>query len=168
MKISIRQVYGDSPVVDHNRLSYCLDCLHLERLFLSLYIGLVKTELLLDVTFHSFLVQEIVGSKSQEFPDLVLFPLPVPGEEFRSLLEVTVKKIGSALSELAIGYPETVFNFSHCPTKRANLPPTGMSGRGKPGNGNGWLSELCGRGGKFRGGELFGATTPLEESLSGT
>ena len=58
-------------------------------------------------------------------------------------------------------------NFSHCSKERANLPPTGMPGRGKTGSGMGWLSELCGREGKFRGGELFGVTTPLEEILSG-
>ena len=69
----------------------------------SLYIGLLKKDLLLDITFHSFLVQEIVGSKSREFPDLLLFPLPISGEEFRSLLEVMVTKIDSALSELTTG-----------------------------------------------------------------
>ena len=68
--------------------------------------------------------------------------------------------------------------FSHCPTKEGQSypptpptpppTPTGMSGLGKTGSGKGWLSELCGRRGKFRGGELFGVTTPLEEILSVT
>ena len=40
-----------------------------------------------------------------------------------------------------------------------------MTGRGSTGSGKGWLSELCGGRGKFRGGELFGVTTPLSEIL---
>ena len=56
-------------------------------------------------------------------------------------------------------------NFSHCST---NLSRTGMSGRGKTGSGKVWLSELCERGGKFRGGELFEVIAPLEEILSCT
>ena len=56
----------------------------------------------------------------------------------------------------------------HCSTKWANLPPTGISGRGKIGSGKGWLSELCGRRGMFRGGELFHVTTPLIKILSST
>ena len=76
MKISICQVYGDSPVVDHNRLTD-LTVSILNGCFL-----LVKKDLLLDVTFHSFLVQGIVRSKSWEFPGLVSFPLPISGEEF--------------------------------------------------------------------------------------
>ena len=33
-------------------------------------------------------------------------------------------------------------NSSHCSTKQANLPPTGISGCGKMGSGKGWVSEL--------------------------
>ena len=43
-----------------------------------------------------------------------------------------------------------------------------MSGRGKTGSGKGWLSELCGRRGSFRGGELSRVTTPLSIVLSST
>ena len=53
------------------------------------------------------------------------------------------------------------FNSPHCSTKWANLPPTGISGRGKIDRGKGWLSELCGRRGLFRGEELSRVTTPL-------
>ena len=56
-------------------------------------------------------------------------------------------------------------NSSHCSTKWANLPPTGMSGRGSTVSGKGWLSEFCGGRGKFRGGELFGDATPPGEIL---
>ena len=44
---------------------------------------------------------------------------------------------------------------SHCSTKWANLPLTGMSGRGRTGSGKGWTSAFCGRWGLLRGGELF-------------
>ena len=70
---------------------------------LYIHVGLVKKDLLLDVTFHSFLVQGTDWSKSREFPGLVSFPLPVSAEEFQSLLEVTGRKIDSALSELTTG-----------------------------------------------------------------
>ena len=92
----------------------------------SLNIGSVKKDLLLNITFHSFLVRGIVGNKSQEFLDLVPFPLPVSGEESRSRLEVT-----------------------------ANLSPTGMSRISKTGSGKSWLSELCGGRSKFRGGNYW-------------
>ena len=36
-------------------------------------------------------------------------------------------------------------NSSHCSTKWANLPPTGMSGRGKTDSGKGWTSIFCGK-----------------------
>ena len=58
-------------------------------------------------------------------------------------------------------------NSPHCSTKWANLPPTGVSGHGKIGSGKGWLSELYGGRGMFRGGELFGVTTPLRKILLG-
>ena len=57
-------------------------------------------------------------------------------------------------------------NFSHCSTKWANLPPTGMPGLGKTGSGKGWLSQLCGGRGHFSEGELFGVTAPLHKILS--
>ena len=66
----------------------------------SLYIDLAAKDLLLDITFHSFLVQEIAGNKSREFPDLVPFPLPISGEDPRSLVPVTGRKID--LSQLTI------------------------------------------------------------------
>ena len=66
----------------------------------SLYTDLVGKDLLLDVTFRSFLVQEIAGNKNREFPDLVPFPLPVSGEVPLFLLVITGKKIDSDLSEL--------------------------------------------------------------------
>ena len=50
----------------------------------------------------------------------------------------------------------------------ANLPPTGISGRGKIGSGKGWLSVLCGRQGMFRVGELIRVTAPLRKVLSNT
>ena len=56
----------------------------------------------------------------------------------------------------------------HSSTKRANLPPTGISVRGKICSGNGWLSELCGRRGLFRGGEMSRVTTLLSIVLSST
>ena len=46
----------------------------------SLYIDLVGKNLLPDVTFCSFLGQEIAGNKNGQFLDLVPFPLPVSGE----------------------------------------------------------------------------------------
>ena len=52
----------------------------------SLYNYSVTKDLLLDITFYSLLVQGIVGNKSQEFLDLVPFPLPVSGDELRALL----------------------------------------------------------------------------------
>ena len=57
-------------------------------------------------------------------------------------------------------------NSSHCSTKWVNLLPTGISGRGKIGSGKGWLSELCGRRGRFKGGELSYVTSPLRKVLS--
>ena len=54
----------------------------------------------------------------------------------------------------------------HCSTKWANLPLTGISGPGKIGSGKGWLSEFCGRRGRFRGGEMSYVTTPLTKVLS--
>ena len=56
-------------------------------------------------------------------------------------------------------------NSSHCSTKWANLPPTGISWRGSTGSGKGWLSKLCGGRGKFRGGELSSVTIPPSEIL---
>ena len=66
--------------------------------FFIYYIDLVKKDLLLEVTFHSFLVLEIAGNKSQEFPDPVPFPLPIFGEVLQSLLVTTERK--TDLSEL--------------------------------------------------------------------
>ena len=113
-------------------------------------------DLLLDVTFFSFLVQ-IAGNKSWEFPDLVPFPLPVSGEDPPSLVPVMGRKIDSDISELTIDLngilkPSRTIertyllfvNSPHCSTKWATLPPTGISGHGKIGSGKGWLSELCG------------------------
>ena len=59
-------------------------------------------------------------------------------------------------------------NSPHCLTKWAKLPPTGISGHGKIGSGKSWLSELCGRRGMFRGGELFSITAPLRKVFSST
>ena len=66
----------------------------------SLCIDLAEKDLLPDVTFHSFSGQEISGNKNQEFPELVPFPLPISGEDLRSLLVVTGRKIDSDISEL--------------------------------------------------------------------
>ena len=60
------------------------------------------------------------------------------------------------------------FACSYCSTKWANqsgLECLDVASQAVERHG---FSELCGRGGKFRGGELFGVTTPLEEILSGT
>ena len=66
-----------------------------------LYIDLAEGNLLPDVTFHFFfLEQEITGNKKQEFPNLIPFPLPISGEVPPSLLVVTGKKIYSDSSEL--------------------------------------------------------------------
>ena len=46
----------------------------------SICIDLAEKDLLLDVTFRSFLEQEITWNKNREFPDLVPFPLPISGE----------------------------------------------------------------------------------------
>ena len=91
---SICHVYGESPVVDLFRLSYWLDCLHLEWLFpyvavltrlspswmaVSLCTDLLEKALLPDVTFRSFWGQEIVRIKNQ-----ILYPFHCPFlEKFR-------------------------------------------------------------------------------------
>ena len=67
----------------------------------SLCTGLIEKDLLQDVTFRSFSGQEINGNKNWKFPDLVPFPLPVPGEVPLSLLVITGRKTDSDLSELS-------------------------------------------------------------------
>ena len=118
----------------------------------------VAKDLFPDITFHSFLVQEIARNKSREFPDLVPFPLPVFEEYPRSLVPVTGKKIDSGLMGTddrggvdlngipkplrIIEWTHLLFvNSPHCSTKWA----TGISGPSKISSGKGWLSELCGR-----------------------
>ena len=131
-------------------------------MIVSLCIDLAEKELLPDVTFRSFLEQEITGNKNRKFPDLVPFPLTVSGEVPRSLLVLTGRKIDSDLSELTkewgvglngILKPSRMIERTHllfvnspnCSRKWANLPPTGRSGCGKTGSEKDWLSELCGR-----------------------
>ena len=66
----------------------------------SLCIDLTEKDLLPDVTFHSFLAQEITGNKNREFLDLVPFLQPVSGEVPQSLLVVRVGRLTQDLSEL--------------------------------------------------------------------
>ena len=137
-------------------------------------------DLLPDVTFCSFSGQETAGNKL----DLVPFPLPVFGEVLLFLLVITGRKTDSLIrtderegADLnGLLKPSRTIerthllcvNSPHCSTKWANLPPTGISGRGKIGSGKGWLSELCGRQRMFRGGELFSVTSPLRKVLPST
>ena len=100
MKISIRQVETTQSLIT-------IDCL--TDLTVSILNGCFliyrfsKERSITGRNFPFLLVQGIVGSKSREFTDFVPFPLPVSGEEFRSLLEVTGRKIDSTLSELTTG-----------------------------------------------------------------
>ena len=120
---------------------------------------LAEKDLLPDITFHSFLEQEITRNKKRVLPDLVPFPLPVSAEILRSPLVVTGRKIDSDLWELikegeldlngilklslTIERTHLLFVDSpHCSTKWANLPPIGITGRSKIGSGEGWLSEF--------------------------
>ena len=61
----------------------------------SLCIDLAGKILLPDITFHSFLGQEIARNKKQAFPDLVPFKLPVSGEDAKSLLIIMERQTDS-------------------------------------------------------------------------
>ena len=139
-----------------------------------LYIDLVKKDLLLGVTFHSFLALEISRNKIREFPVSIPFPLPVCWDVLRPLLVVTGRKIigttergGTDLNGILNPFWTIErtnllsVSSSYCSIKWANLPPTGMSGLGRTGSGKGWFSEFCGRWGLLRGGELFRISTSL-------
>ena len=143
----------------------------------SLCIDLAEKDLLLDITFRSFLGQEITENKKLEVPGSCILSSAGfwrwsmissrnNGEEDWLRLIGTDKRGGVGLNGIlkpsqTIGRTHLLFvNSHHCSTKWAN-PPTGISGRGKIGSGKSWLSELCGRWGMFRGGELFRVTTPL-------
>ena len=93
VKVSIFQVYGDSLVIGN------IDC-HTDLTVVSLCTDLAEKDLLPDVTFLSFLGQEIARNKNQGFPDLVPFPLPISGEVLLFLLVITGRKIDSDLPEL--------------------------------------------------------------------
>ena len=60
---------------------------------LYMYIDSIMKDLLLDITFRSFLVQETAGNKRREFTDLVPFPLPISREDPRSLVPAMGRKI---------------------------------------------------------------------------
>ena len=66
----------------------------------SFHIDSTEKDLLQDVTFRLFLGQEIGRNKNREFPDLVLFPMPVSGEVPLFLLVITGRNIDSDLLEL--------------------------------------------------------------------
>ena len=116
----------------------------------SLYVDLAAKDLLPDVTFHSFLVQEIAENKSREFPDLELFPLPVSGEDPQSLVPVTERKTDRVIgaddrgkvdlngilkpSQMIERTHLLFVNSPHCSTKWTNLLPTEISGHGKIGS----------------------------------
>ena len=111
-----------------------------------LYTDLVKKDLLLGITFRSFLALGIAKNKDWEFPDSIPFPLPVSWEVVRSLLAITGRKIdlirttdwgGADVNVILNPFRAIVrthllsVNSSYCSTEWANLPPTGMSGHGK-------------------------------------
>ena len=126
--------------------------------------------LLLEIIFRSLLTFGMVGDKNHEFPNAVLFPLPISWEvceeEYWLRFIGTTYRGGTDLNgnEPVLNKERTHLlsvNSSHWSAKWANLPPTGMSGHSRIGSGKDWISEFCGRWGLLRGGELFLISTFL-------
>ena len=146
----------------------------------ALYIDSTEKDLLQDVTLHSFWGQEIAGNKNPVSRSCTLSTAHFLRSSF-FLLIIMWRKIHSLIGNVDRGGVELNGNLKpsskkerthlfwvnspHYSTKWANLPPTDISGCGKIGSGKGWLSELSGRRGRFRGGELSYVTAPLRKVL---